>query len=276
MTRKASIQHPRVREWLQIREPLERLLQPLGQTVIAALAPLPGERVLDVGCGIGGTPRVLAQAVGPDGEVVGIDLLQAAIDVMSADPGLPQTVTLLCGDAQTYPFAPGSFDAVFSRFGVMVFADPVAAFGNLRRALRPQGRLGFVCWRGLADNELDALPLRAAAAHLPGALVEGAAASAWFSFAERETLHRVLTDAGFIDIRITPDDQPVTSGSLPAMVAVCSHVGALGKILRDHPGLRDAAVAALEQALRDLDGPDGPALRAATWVVTARAPAKSG
>jgi SAM-dependent methyltransferase len=94
----------RVRIWLEIREPLERQLEPLGQAAMAALQPLPGQRVLDIGCGIGGTPLALARAVGSSGQVVGADLLQPAIDVARRDPGLPRNVTFLCGDVQSYPF----------------------------------------------------------------------------------------------------------------------------------------------------------------------------
>jgi SAM-dependent methyltransferase len=262
----------RVRVWLEIREPLERQLEPLGQAVIAAIQPLPGERVLDIGCGIGGTPLALARAVGPSGQVVGADLLQAAIDVARHDPGLPKNVTFLCGDVQSYPFQTGSFDAAFSRFGVMFFADPVAAFSNIRQALRPGGRLGFVCWRGLSENELDGLPLSAASSCLPASLVAETASAGWFSFSDQESMREILARAGFANVQIAPHDEQVGCGSFQATVDVCSRVGALGKILRDHPELRSKAIPALELALRPLDGPNGPTLRAATWVVTARTP----
>jgi SAM-dependent methyltransferase len=261
----------RVRIWLEIREPLERQLEPLGQAVMAALQPLPGERVLDIGCGIGGTPLALARAVGSSGQVVGADLLQAAIDVARRDPGPPKNVTFLCGDVQSYPFQTGSFDAAFSRFGVMFFTDPGAAFSNIRQALRPGGRLGFVCWRGLNENELDELPLRAASSCLPAPLVADSASSGWFSFSDQESIREILARARFTDVKIVPHDEQVECGNFQATVDVCSRVGALGKILRDHPELRSEAVPALEQALRPLDGPNGPALRAATWIVTARA-----
>ncbi len=260
----------RVRAWVEIREPLERQLEPLGQAVMTAMQLLPGERVLDIGCGIGGTPLALARAVGPSGHVVGVDLLQAAIDVAQRDPSLPKNVTLRCGDVQSYSFPTGSFDAAFSRFGVMFFADPVAAFSNIRRALRPGGRLGFVCWRGLNENELDALPLRAASSCLPPILVADTASSGWFSFSDQESIREILTSARFTDVKIEGYDEQVRCGDLQATVNVCSRVGALGKILRDHPELRRAAVPALERALIPLNGPTGPALRAATWVVTAR------
>ena len=260
----------RVGTWLEIREPLERQLEPLGQAAMAAIQPLPGERVLDIGCGIGGTPLALARAVGSSGQVVGADVLRAAIDVARRDPCLPKNVTFLCGDVQTYPFRAGSFDAAFSRFGVMSFADPVAAFSNIRRALRPGGRLGYVCWQGLNENELDQLPLSAASPCLPAQLVADTASAGWFSFSEQRSIREILTRARFGDVKIAPHDEQVRCGDFQATVDVCSRVGALGKILRDHPEFRSKAIPALEQALRPLDGPNGPVLRAATWVVTAR------
>lgn len=264
------VDDPRVRAWLQIREPLERQLEPLGRAAIETLRLAPGERVLDVGCGIGGTPAALARIVGPNGQVVGLELLQAAVEVVKRDPGLPEGVSFECGDAQTHRFEPGSFNAVFSRFGMMFFADPRAAFGNLKMALRPGGRLSFVCWRGLGENELDNLPLRTAAPHLPSKMVSDTAEAPWFSFSDPDYLRTIAGDAGFLGIEIVPHDVLVSSGSLQAMVDVCSRVGALGAILREHPDLRRDAIAALRQALAERDSPEGPALRAATWIVSGR------
>lgn len=265
------VDQPRVRSWLEIREPLELQLEPLGRAALEALRLSPGERVLDLGCGIGGTPAVLAAAVGAGGRVIGLDLLRAAVQVAQRDPGLPDNVGFVCGDAQDPLFETGSFDAVFSRFGVMFFADPTMAFRNLRRALRPTGRLGFVCWRSFEENELDHLPLRSAAPHLPPKLVSEITSSGWFSFSDPGRVRAILSDAGFVDIEMTPRDERVGSGSLRAMVDVCSRVGALGAILREHPHLSPEALPALERALIERDGPAGPELRAATWIVTARA-----
>ena len=264
--------HSRVRTWLEIREPLERQLEPLGRAAMEALNVSEGHRVLDVGCGIGGTPIALSERVGPSGSVVGLDIIPEAIDVLRDDQGNPENVAFICGDAQTYDFAAGSFDAVFSRFGVMFYDDATEAFRNLFNALRPGGRLGFVCWRDLSDNELDELPLRAASPHLPPGLVSNTASSVWFSFSKSETIHQVLDGVGFLDVEITSRDEWVGSGSLQDMVAVCSRVGALGAILRDHPHLTRKAVLALKDALRERDGPNGPELRAGVWIVTAKAP----
>lgn len=239
---------------------------------MSALKIASGERILDVGCGIGSTPQALAKRVGPSGRVDGIDLSPAAIEVAQASCADLPNVFLRAGDAQSFPFEPRSFDAAFSRFGVMFFADPVAAFSNLRHALRPGGRLGFICWRPLDENELDHLPLRAASACLPDNLVEEAASSAAFSLSEPHNVRQTLAEAGFTDIEVEPHDARVGSGDLQAMVEVCSRVGALGKILRDHPDLRRRAVPTLARALKLLDGPGGPRLTAATWLVRARKP----
>lgn len=272
MAEQAGVADARVRASLEVREPLERQLAPLGRAVIDRLRLDPGERVLDIGCGIGGTPLALAHAVGRGGEVIGADVSEAAIDVASADPSRPPNVGFLRADAGRHAFTPGGFDAAFSRFGVMFFADPTAAFANVMRALRPGGRLGFVCWRRLAENELDALPLRAASAGLPAGLVAEAERSSHFSFADPDFLRETLTRAGFAKVDIRPHDQEVGCGDLQGTVDVCSRFGSLGKILREHPELRREAVPALEKALKRRDGPNGPTLRAATWIVLASAP----
>src|SRR3977135_1927910 len=157
----------RVGAWAEVREPLELQLAPLGRRALTALAPRPGESVLDIGCGGGETALALARAVAPDGTVMGIDLSAAVLAFAERAAKGCARVRFVHADAQVFPFEPASFDAVFSRFGVMFFADPIAAFVNIRRSLRRRGRLAFVCWRALEENPLDILPLSAASAHLP-------------------------------------------------------------------------------------------------------------
>jgi SAM-dependent methyltransferase len=263
----------RVAAWAEVRELLELQLAPLGRRGLAALAPRPGERVLDIGCGGGETALDLARAVAPDGMVVGIDRSAAVLAFARRAAQGCGRVRFLEADAELFPFEPASFDAAFSRFGVMFFADPVAAFGNIRRSLEPNGRLAFVCWRALEENQLDVLPLRAASAHLPPQPAHDPDAPGPFAFADPDRVRGILARAGFGRIEITAHDEQVGSGSLDAMLAVCARVGALGKILRENPGLRAAALPAVRSALAAHHGPDGVRLKAATWVVTARAPA---
>jgi SAM-dependent methyltransferase len=208
--------------------------------------------------------------VGPNGRVVGLELLQAAADLAQRAYGIRDSVTILHGNAERYDFEPHSFDVIFSRFGIMFFEDPVSAFHNLLKALRPGGRLGFVCWRDLSENEVDYLPLQAASPYLPADLVGMIASSGWFSFSNARHIRFVLGDAGFVEVEIASRDIMVGCGSVQETVDVCSRVGALGAILREHPHFGQDAVPALKRALEERDGPTGPTLRAATWIVTAR------
>ena len=145
----------------------------------------------------------------------------------------------------------------------MAFADPVAAFSNFQRTLKPSGRLAFVCWRALEENELDFLPLRAAG-------LESMVDPTPFRFADAGFLRATLDAAGFEDVTLQADNERVSSGSLEAMATVLLRVGPLGKILRENPDLRISAEPRLRAALAEHEEHGAVALRAATWIVTAR------
>ncbi|MGT2514514.1 class I SAM-dependent methyltransferase [Sphingomonas panni] len=262
---------PRVRAWLAVREPLERQLAPIGRVAIDRLALQPGEHVLDLGCGIAHTTETLADIIGPHGRVTGVDLLPDAIDLRSAETVHRNQIDYLVGDAQTLPFT-ARYDAAFSQFGVMFFGEPVAAFSNIRSALHPGGRLGFVCWRTLVENELDAFPLRAAAPCLPAALVAEAERADHFSFADPQFLSDTLAVAGWTDIAIEKADIPTCAGNLSETIDLCLRFGSLGKIMREHPDYRPEAHHMLDTAFRARTGSGNPVLRAATWVVLATNP----
>ena len=229
-----------------------------------ALSPGRGDSVVDVGCGAGQTLLQLADRVGPEGRVVGVDLAPALLDVARERArDLPQ-VSLVEADAQTLDVSDGSVDGLFSRFGVMAFSDPCAAFGNLHRMLRSSGRLAFVCWRALEDNELDLLPLRAAG-------LEARADATPFSLADPQRLRTLLEGVGFRQVSIEAHDEVVSSGDLDDMAAVLLRVGALGKILRESPHLRTTAEPRVRAALSGVGNAGRVGLRASTWIVTARA-----
>jgi SAM-dependent methyltransferase len=258
--------------WVELQEQLDRQLAPLGERAQAALDPKPGERFLDIGCGCGDTTLELARAVGAGGEVVGVDVSRPMLEVArrrGAESGLK--VRFLEGDAQTEPLE-GGFDGLFSRFGVMFFADPVAAFRNLQGALKPGGRLAFVCWRPFQEAQLLSLPLTAALTVLPPPPPADPSAPGPFAFGDAERTRRILAEAGFSDIDIQPYDAPVGSGGLEETVALTQRIGPLGSLLREHPDRAPAAMDAVREALRPHDGPDGVKLNGAVWIVTARKP----
>ena len=260
----------RVAAWAEVRHLLELQLAPLGRRAIAALAPRSGEHILDIGCGAGETTRDLATVVAPDGKVVGIDLSAAILAHARQGIETGRRVRFIEADAQCFAFETGAFDAAYSRFGVMFFADPIAAFRNIRRSLRPGGRLAFICWRALAENPLDQVPLQAVSDHVPTQPTLDPAAPGPFAFADPDRVRGILADAGFAEIQVVAHDADVGSGDVDAMLAVCTRVGALGSILREYPELRETVTPAVRSVLARHDGPDGVTLNAATWIVTAR------
>ena len=258
--------------WAALQAPLDRQLAPLGRAGMAVLAPRAGEQILDIGSGSGDTSLELAAAVPPGGAVTGVDISQPMLEVARRRAEGLAGVRFVEADAQTYPFAPGSFDAAFSRFGVMFFADPPAAFSNIRRALKPGGRIAFVCWQAPSENPIMVLPMMAAASHLPPAPPPEPFAPGPFAFADPERVRGILAEAGFADIQITPHNEKVGGGDLDTAVDLALRVGPLGRMMRENPGAQDAVIGAVRQALAAHDGPGGVKLDSATWIVTARAP----
>lgn len=257
--------------WAELQAPLDRQLEPLGRLAMDALAPCPGERVLDVGCGAGATSLELAARVAPDGEVLGADISATLLAVARGRAQGLAGIDFIQADAQTHAFAPHSFDAVFSRFGVMFFADPAAAFANLRRALRPGGRLAFVCWRTPAESPLMTLPQQAAAPFLPPADPPSPGGPGPFAFADPQRVLSILAAAGFDEVAIQPHDLKTGAGDLESALTISLRVGPLGGLLREHPDRRETVVAAVRQALAAHETPEGVKLTAGVWVVTARA-----
>src|SRR5438477_10869711 len=146
--------------WVALQDQLDAQIAPLSQATVAALAPREGEHLLDIGCGCGASTLELAWQVDPEGTVLGVDISAPMLEVArkrAHDAGYEQ-VRLLEADAQTQAFEPGAFHAAFSRFGVMFFEDPTAAFMNIRRAVKRGGRLAFLCWRAMALNPIMTLP----------------------------------------------------------------------------------------------------------------------
>lgn len=252
---------------------MDRQLDPLGRLAIAALAPKPGERILDVGCGSGQTSMQLAKAVAPGGRVLAIDISAPLLDVARRRAADVPEITFANGDAQVFPFEPSSFDALYSRFGVMFFSDPAAAFANLRRALAPAGRLAFVCWRPASENPVFTLPMAAALPHLPRPPEPSdPEAPGPFAFSRQERVREILDASGFVEVAITRHDLPIGGNALDAAVSLAFRMGPLGRILIADPTLRERVAAPVRAALAAHDGPDGVTLDARVWIVTARAP----
>ena len=261
--------------WVAFRPALDAMLEPLGDAVLARLLPRTGEAALDVGCGCGTTTLELARMVGPTGGATGIDTSPAVLEVPRAEAARQgvRHATFVRGDAGTYPFAGDAYDVVFSRFGTIFFDEAGAAFANLRRALRPGGRLGFVCWRGVADNPWTTVPRDAAHALVPLPPPPPPDAPGPFSLADADRIADLLGHAGFVDVAITPHDQPllIGRGDLDEAVEFYLRLLPTGYLLFEPDRhMLDRLKVALHRALGRHHGPGGLLLGSGSWIVTAR------
>ena len=263
--------------WVELNRLLDMQLQPLGQAALAALALHSGERVLDIGCGGGETSLDLATAVGSDGAVLGVDLSRPLLDLAARRAeALGLSIRFEAADAQTTDFVALSgapFDAVFSRFGVMFFSDPAAAFANIRKALKPGGRLAFVCWRPAQENPVMTVAINAVADLLPPSPPSDPLAPGPFVFADPERVKRILGEAGWSEVAVRPFDAKVGGWTPEEALAVAQRVGPLGAVLRENPILRPKVLDAVTRELRLHTEADGRVrMGAAVWIVTATAP----
>jgi SAM-dependent methyltransferase len=249
--------------WAAMRERLDKQLDPLGQVTLRALAPKPGERIADIGCGAGQSTAQLAAAFA---EVIGIDVSTPLI--AAARARFPQ-LQFVEADAATYDFGP--LDAIYSRFGVMFFVDPLAAFRHFHRSLQPGGRLAFLCWRAVEQNPIMTVPMSAAiSAGVPAPPPGDPFAPGPFAFADRDRLTSILSAAGFSGIELSPHDQAIGSNDLDAALDLALQIGPLGRLLREAPQHRDQAIAAVRRAMADYVVDGLVMMPSATWIVTAR------
>jgi SAM-dependent methyltransferase len=261
-------------DWLVNADRYDRASSRYDPRLIEAAGIGAADRVLDVGCGGGVSTRAAARVV-LDGHATGIDLsapLLGEARRRSAAAGLTNT-TFVQGDAQVHAFEPASFDVVISRFGVMFFGDPVAAFTNLGRAVRPGGRLALLAWQGLARNEWlqTVLETLAAGRTLPAPPM---GAPGPFGLADPDGVRRILAAAGFVDADLADVREPVNFGADRVdAYAFVSSLGVTRGLLRglDEPS-GTAALEALRNRLADHATADGVLLGAAAWLITARRP----
>ena len=265
------------RAWADEHETIDRLFAGLTQTALDHAAPRAGERVIDIGCGGGTSVLELAARVGPGGYVLGADVSEPSVkkgqERISA-AGIRQAEIMLC-DVSTHAFPRGSFDLVFSRFGVMFFADPVTTFAGIRKAMKPDGRLALAVFRTPQENKWATAPLAAVRHMLPPITPPGPEEPGQFSWADPARVHRILDGAGFREISLTPHDPAMPLAGPGGAAEAASFMFRVGPVLRatkDAPEERRQAVRlTLEAFFRSQEGPHGIVLPGAIWIVKARA-----
>ncbi|MEO9190150.1 MAG: class I SAM-dependent methyltransferase [Acetobacteraceae bacterium] len=257
--------------WVAEQARMEAMLAPIGDAVLAHAAARPGEVVLDVGCGYGITAARLARAVGPTGRVIGLDVSAPMLELARTRTVGITNIEWVEADATTHAFSPASVDLVFSRFGVMFFGDPTAAFANLRRALRPDGRLVFACWRPAEENPWIQIPAKAVAAHVVLPPGPGPEDPGMLSFGDPVRVIRILTQAGFATPRFTKFDLNLDiGGGLEDATQQALSMRPVQQGLQEQPEpVRAAAADAVRAALAPYVKGDKVMLPGAVWLVEA-------
>jgi SAM-dependent methyltransferase len=256
--------------WAAHADYFDRSLARYTDAFFTAAAIRPGERVLDIGCGTGGTAReAVRRAEGC--EVVGVDLSSAMLEVARREAERERLtgVSLVQGDAQVHPFEAESFDVAISRTGTMFFADPVEAFRNVGRALVPSGRLTLLVWQSLPANEWfrEIVDAFSAGRSMPTPPPD---APGPFALSDPVRTRAILGQAGFDDIEILPLSEPMWFGR-DANDAVTFIRGTAGWMLDGlDEGARDRALRDLRDSAEAHLVDDGVAFGSATWLVTAR------
>ena len=263
-------------KWTEHQEHQDQVLRPVSDRLIAAADPKAGDRVIDVGCGCGATTIEFAERVGANGAVLGLDV--SAPMLARARERAPQDlpITLALADATVHDVTSHAADLVVSRFGVMFFADPAKSFANLRKGLKPGGRLVFACWREAKQNPFFILPLREAGKHAPPLPETNPEDPGPFAFASEARVRRVLSDAGFADIALEPHDLELdiaVGRGLDTAVHAATTIGPTSRMLDGQSeAVRAAATADIRKALAVHARGENVPLGAAIWIVTATNP----
>jgi SAM-dependent methyltransferase len=258
--------------WVNEAERFDSMLAPFSRRMLTATALVPGERVLDVGCGNGAVSIEAARAVGPAGQVTGLDLSAPMLEVArrrAEEQGID--IDFRQGDAQTVSYDQ-PFDVVVSRFGMMFFDDPEAAFANLAKATRPGGRLCFVCWREMLANEWIAVPAMAMVAHVGIPELPEAGAPGPFALADAERTKGLLQSAGWSVVTVEDHTDAMPMGRDPEDVVAFMLSDEMGRrfVEGKDPEAVKAGIEATVEALRPYADTVGVVLGSAYWLVTAR------
>jgi SAM-dependent methyltransferase len=259
--------------WVTEQARIDRLFADVTNAALAAAAPRSGESVLDIGCGTGTTVLRLAEAVGPGGAVLGVDISeqQLALARQRIDAAGATQAQVVLDDAATHDFPPARFDVAFTRFGVMFFADPIAAFSNIRRAIKPGGRLQLAVFRPGPENPWATASVAAIRHLVTPPAPPGPEEPGQFSWGDPARVRRILGGAGFRNVALAPLDPLITLGADAAEAAeFAMFIGQGARLLHGVPDTtKDAARSAFEAFFRAHEGPGGVSLPGGLWLISA-------
>jgi SAM-dependent methyltransferase len=258
--------------WVRAQTLLDTAFQPFADILVKAVTAAGATSVLDIGCGTGATTLAMSEALGPDADCLGLDISETMITharKRAAETG--STAEFIVADAQTHPFEAGRFGMITSRFGVMFFEDPVAAFRNLNRAAQPGTNLIMFSWRGPEENPFMTAAETAARPLLPGLPEREPNARGQFGFADSARVERILSEAGWSDVASEKINVPCRFplSTLDLYVSLMGPVGyAMAQGVDEET--RDKVIEAVRGALMDFVEGDEIVFTAACWKTTAQ------
>lgn len=267
------------KRWAKEDDLMARLLRPVCEALLDHADIAHCRNALDIGCGGGSQSLLLAQRLNNDANVLGVDISAPMLEVAQSKTAESDEagagVQFLQADATTHDFEPGSYDLLFSRFGVMFFDDPVAAFSNLRQAMTEDAHVAFCCWQSLRDNDWTLLPVQAALQFVEMPDTPDPHAPGPFAFADPERVRSILQESGFSDVAIHSHNTDMQFGQGPDLGSCVRELAAIGPVSRLLTGADDAVLEKVFGAMEEVLAPyyNGKALNlpAAIWFVTARA-----
>ena len=265
-------------KWVDFQDRVDESLATFGHKAMNRLKLVGGESVLDIGCGCGDTSIELARRVGLHGYVEGIDISDRILEQARKRKAIEslRNLNFKCSDVQFHRFEPMRFDVAFSRYGVMFFDDPVAAFRNIRYALKSGGRMSFICWRPILENQWVSFPLNIASNHVKIPEPPDRESPGAFSFGDKSRVERILSSAGFTDITVESYDAKFSVGeNLEEAVNFLIHFGPASTAIKSQEidnYTRMKFIMELYDSLSKYLIAEGVALGAATWIFTATNP----
>ena len=258
--------------WVARQAHTDIILAPVSAALLALAAPRADERVLDVGCGCGASTLEFARIVGPGGRVAALDISGPMLADGEARAEAAGIANIDWRQADAATAALDEFELLTSNFGLMFFAEPVAAFAHMRRAASPDARMAFVCWRSLSENPWMEVPMRAVSPHVPPRPKADPRAPGMFAFADPQRVSQIFTAAGWAPPRLDKFDcdLDIAAGrGLEEAVVQATQIGAVNSWLRGQPAeVVTAAVASVREAFAaHLDGAS-VRLPGAMWLVS--------
>ena len=270
---------PQGKNWVVENRLTDLMYEPFGDKTIERAELTPGERILDIGCGCGTTTLKLARLLAPDGDITALDISTLMLSIASErTKSAAVPVKIINADAESYKLVPGTFDVMFSQFGLMFFRNPQKAFDNFHASLKPGGRIAFVCWRDPERNPWLVTPFEAVHHFKPEMETPNPDARASpFSFSSQKKVEALLRDTGFVDVQLEPFETKARMGE--GSLEECTRFviafagGTVGAVLRGSGEENTPAIiAALQTGLAPYHIGNRIKLGASAWIVSARRP----